>query len=93
MVAMATHIAILKNYTNKINNIAVATYLRLLNFAPEESISTYLYPIVIYVNLSFEKNAFPPCPMQPNLVLVYSYGFPFNCTTVGQASDPITALT
>ena len=28
-----------------------------------------------------------------NLIMVYSYGFLFNCTTVGQASDSMTALT
>ena len=28
-----------------------------------------------------------------NPITVYSYGFPFNCTTVGQASDSMTALT
>ena len=28
-----------------------------------------------------------------NPVTVYSYGFLFNCTTVGQASDSLTALT
>ena len=28
-----------------------------------------------------------------NPITVYSYGFLFNCTTVGQASDSITALT
>ena len=28
-----------------------------------------------------------------NQIAVYSYGFLFNCTTVGQASDLITALT
>ena len=28
-----------------------------------------------------------------NPITVYSYGFPFNCTTVGQASDSLTALT
>ena len=28
-----------------------------------------------------------------NLITVYSYGFPFNCTTVSQASDSMTALT
>ena len=28
-----------------------------------------------------------------NLITVYSYGFLFNCTTVGQASDSMTALT
>ena len=27
-----------------------------------------------------------------NPITVYSYGFPFNCTTVGQASDSMTAL-
>ena len=26
-------------------------------------------------------------------ITVYSYGFLFNCTTVGQASDSMTALT
>ena len=26
-------------------------------------------------------------------IMVYSYGFLFNCTTVGQASDSMTALT
>ena len=28
-----------------------------------------------------------------NPITVYSYGFPFNCTTVGQASDSMTAPT
>ena len=28
-----------------------------------------------------------------NLIAVYSYGFLFNFTTVGQASDSMTALT
>ena len=28
-----------------------------------------------------------------NTIMVYSYGFFFNCTTVGQASDSMTALT
>ena len=28
-----------------------------------------------------------------NAITVYSYGFLFNCTTVGQASDSMTALT
>ena len=28
-----------------------------------------------------------------NSITVYSYGFLFNCTTVGQASDSMTALT
>ena len=28
-----------------------------------------------------------------NTITVYSYGFLFNCTTVGQASDSMTALT
>ena len=28
-----------------------------------------------------------------NPTTVYSYGFLFNCTTVGQASDSMTALT
>ena len=28
-----------------------------------------------------------------NLITVYSYGFFFNCTTVGQALDSLTALT
>ena len=28
-----------------------------------------------------------------NPTMVYSYGFLFNCTTVGQASDSMTALT
>ena len=28
-----------------------------------------------------------------NPITVYSYGFLFNCTTVGQASDSLTALT
>ena len=28
-----------------------------------------------------------------NQITVYSYGFLFNCTTVGQASDSMTALT
>ena len=28
-----------------------------------------------------------------NPITVYSYGSLFNCTTVGQASDPMTALT
>ena len=28
-----------------------------------------------------------------NLITVYSYGFLFNCTTMGQASDSMTALT
>ena len=28
-----------------------------------------------------------------NPIMVYSYGFLFNCTTVGQASDYMTALT
>ena len=28
-----------------------------------------------------------------NPMTVYSYGFLFNCTTVGQASDSMTALT
>ena len=28
-----------------------------------------------------------------NPITVYSYGFPFNCTTVGQASDSMSALT
>ena len=28
-----------------------------------------------------------------NLIMVYSYAFPFNCTMVGQASDSMTALT
>ena len=28
-----------------------------------------------------------------NLITVYSYGFLFNCTTVGQASDSMTSLT
>ena len=28
-----------------------------------------------------------------NLITVYSYGFLFNCTAVGQASDSMTALT
>ena len=28
-----------------------------------------------------------------NPIRVYSYGFLFNCTTVGQASDSMTALT
>ena len=28
-----------------------------------------------------------------NPIMVYSYGFLFNCTTVGQASDSLTALT
>ena len=28
-----------------------------------------------------------------NPITVYSYGFLFNCTTVGQASDSMTALT
>ena len=27
-----------------------------------------------------------------NPIMVYSYGFLFNCTTVGQASDPLMAL-
>ena len=27
-----------------------------------------------------------------NPIMVYSYGFLFNCTTVGQASDSLTAL-
>ena len=28
-----------------------------------------------------------------NPIMVYNYGFLFNCTTVGQASDSMTALT
>ena len=28
-----------------------------------------------------------------NPIMVYSYGFPFYCTTMGQASDSMTALT
>ena len=28
-----------------------------------------------------------------NPITVYRYGFPFNCTTVGQALDSMTALT
>ena len=28
-----------------------------------------------------------------NPIMVYSYSFLFNCTTVGQASDSMTALT
>ena len=28
-----------------------------------------------------------------NLITLYSYDFLFNCTTVGQASDSLTALT
>ena len=28
-----------------------------------------------------------------NPITVYSYGFPFNCTMVGQTSDSMTALT
>ena len=28
-----------------------------------------------------------------NPIMVYSYGFLFNCTTVGQASDSMTAMT
>ena len=28
-----------------------------------------------------------------NQITIYSYGFLFNCTTVGQASDSMTALT
>ena len=28
-----------------------------------------------------------------SIIVVYSYGFLFNCTTVGQASDLMTALT
>ena len=28
-----------------------------------------------------------------NPIMVYSYGFLFNCTTVGQASDSVTAMT
>ena len=28
-----------------------------------------------------------------NPIMVYSYGFLFNCTTMGQASDSMTALT
>ena len=28
-----------------------------------------------------------------NPITIYSYGFLFNCTTVGQASDSMTALT
>ena len=28
-----------------------------------------------------------------NIIVVYSYGFLFNCTTVGRASDSMTALT
>ena len=28
-----------------------------------------------------------------NLIMVYSYGFRFNCTTVGHASDSMTART
>ena len=32
------------------------------------------------------------CPVL-NPITIYSYGFIFNCTTVGQASDSMTALT
>ena len=33
------------------------------------------------------------CMPSLNPITVYSYGFLFNCTTVGQASDSMTALT
>ena len=42
-----------------------------------------------YYNLNMENNIV----LVLNPITVYSYGFLFNCTTVGQASDSMTALT
>ena len=42
--------------------------------------------------LSESRGFFSAC-LVLNPIMVYSYGFLFNCTTVGPASDSMTALT
>ena len=44
------------------------------------------------VGYNFDIMRHPAC-LVLNPITVYSYGFLFNCTTVGQASDSMTALT
>ena len=44
------------------------------------------------VTLGLILNRLSAC-LVVNLITVYTYGFLFNCTTVGQASDPMMTLT
>ena len=49
-------------------------------------VATYLWPLTVDIMQKFS------C-MVVNQIKVYSYGFLFNCTMVGQASDSMMALT
>ena len=60
-----------------------------LNFSDQLKNIVKRYIRVGY-NLVFIRQS--ACPVL-NPITVYSYGFLFNCTTVGQASDSMTALT
>ena len=47
-----------------------------------------------YINVGYILDVMQQCAcLVLNPITVYSYGFLFNCTMVGQASDFMTALT
>ena len=48
-------------------------------------------PLVVYRFTGIVMTSITTLLLNP--IMVYSYGFLFNCTTVGQASDSMTALT
>ena len=60
-------------------NPASQTQLHKVGFSPDITVITYIMRQSACLVL--------------NPITVYSYGFLFNCTTVGQASDSMTALT
>ena len=71
------------------------TQIRLLMFVYEAYFSDQFKKIVkryrrVGYNLDIMRQS--AC-LVLNPTTVYSYGFLFNCTTVGQASDSMTALT
>ena len=69
--------------------------LRSLRIVGKPNFSDQLKKIVkhyIRVGYNFDIMRQSAC-LVLNKIMVYSYGFLFNCTTVGQASDSMTALT
>ena len=47
-----------------------------------------------YIRVGYNLNVMPQSAcLASNPITIYGYDFLFNCTTVGQASDSMTALT
>ena len=53
----------------------------------------YRNNFILYSESTVPIDAVNILPVVFNPITVYSYGFLFNCTTLGQASDSMTALT